>query len=77
MGFNIRKFSVLQEGTQLSVNGVENQHEKDLLLHIIDKNNLPVGRTIYLQNQTELIVNTLTYETTSLLVEFLCLNGAL
>ena len=56
---------------------MENQHEKDLLLHFAEKNNIVVGRTWYDESRNELIINTATVETTTCLLELLLKNGAL
>ena len=46
-------------------------HEKDLLLHFIQKHHVVVGKTWYEEKKGELVVNTASSETTAYLFELL------
>lgn len=72
-----KELTMFQQGTTISVLNIQNEHEKDVLLHFLEKKGIIPSRTIFLNEASELIITMDEFSKTERLKEALRLSGVM
>lgn len=69
------RFSLIQQGTAISVLNVEDQHEKDVLQHFVETSMISFSRTIFLNEKNELIIHLFNFQDCDKLIQLFHQSG--